>query len=268
VAGRARGCFREEEVGQAQVGGQDAPLQGERGLEGLRRPLPIAAPGRLFAHGGLEVAQHQAVVGLAQARDAGLQVVGLPPLVLLLVELLQADEGMDVVGVAVDHLRQRPRRAVQKAGLAEVRAQGGERVGALRPRQVLALQEGMMHLDGALHLPVLPQQVPEDLGDLYRVGVVADDLGELGDRELELSGAQVVKALGVVGRGPKGGALAEVAAPEGGRPGAAGQEAADGGQEDGEEGGVVHRPAVSRRASRSWRPGARPSRRAPSGSPR
>ena len=98
-----------------------------------------------------------------------------------------------------------------------------------------------MDLDRPLDLAGLAEQVAQDLQHLDRVRVLARDLGELADGQLELARGEVVQALGVVGRGAEAASPARRpgarAAPRPAPPGAPRPPASD----DGEQGGVGHR---------------------------
>ena len=252
-----RGSALREQVGQAEVGGEDAAVEGERGAEGALRRLAVARPRRLVPHLRLEVAEHEAVVRLAQPAQPRLQLVGLAPLPLLLVQLLQADQGMDVPRVHGQRLAEGAGGAVEEAGLAEVGAQrrparARAPAGSGRDRARSAWWTWI-----ALSTwPASRSRLPSTCDDLHRVRLVAGHLGQLADGQLELARGQVVQALDVVGRGAEGGAVALLAAAQRGGPGAAGEHARDGGEQDGQQGGVGQRSARARALSRQARPDA------------
>ncbi len=152
---------------------------------------PAGAPG-LAPHLHLQEAEHQPVVRLAHPGEPGLDLVGLAPLALLLVELLLAGEGVEVPRIDVQRVGVGLRGAVQEAGLAVVGPEAGERVGALGPREVSTREEPPVDLDRALHLAHLAVEVAQHLLHLHRVLVLAQDLAELVDCRLELAGGEAV----------------------------------------------------------------------------
>ena len=82
----------------------------------------------------------------------------------------------------------------RKPALRKSAPSAASAVGALRAREVAAGEQPLVHLDRALHLAGLAQQVAQHLQHLDRVGILARDLGQLADRQLELAGGQVVQA--------------------------------------------------------------------------
>ena len=70
---------------------------------------------RLAADLGLDVAEHQAVVALAQPTQPRLHLERLAPTPLLLVELLEPAERVDVLGVHLEHVLEGLGRAVDEA---------------------------------------------------------------------------------------------------------------------------------------------------------
>ncbi len=257
------------------MGGEDPAIEGQRRLVGSHRVVLPSRLGRLVADLGLEEAQHQAVVRLAQARHPGRELVGAPPLALLLAELLEADQGVDVLGVDVEDLFERPCGAIDEAGLAKVHAEAHQGVGPFAAAQVRAVQKALVDADRALHLTRLPQQVAQDQLDLDGVRFAPRRLRQLGGREVCLPRGQVVKPLGVVRRGAEPAASREPRDPEGAGAGAAGEEPRYGGQDHRQEGGVGHAARRLTAWPRPWRRGPAPSLparggwtpRTPAGSP-
>ena len=154
---------------EAEVGGEDARGRA-RARSGTpprrRRAVPRA---RLLAHLRLQEAEHEAVVRLAQAREAGLDLVGLAPLALLLVRASAARRGR----ARSSGRRRGPRRRPGPRGRGSPPC--GSRcprhasdVGALGAREVGSREQRAVHLDRALDLAHLAQQVAQDLLHLAR----------------------------------------------------------------------------------------------------
>ena len=237
---RAARVALEPQLGEGEVGGEDAPVERQRGEERLLRRVAAAGAQRLPSHLRLEEAEHEPVVRLAHAGEPRLDLVGLAPLPLVLVELLLAGEGVEVPRVHVERVAVGLRGAVEDARLAVVGAEAREGVGALGPREVLAREQRAVDLDRALHLPDLAVEVAQHLLHLDRVRVVAQDLAELVDGGLELPRGEAVQALGVVGRGAEARPLALARLPAARHPRAPRERPGGGGEEDGDERGVRH----------------------------
>ena len=120
-------------------------------------------------------------------RELLLQLVGLVPLVLLFVQLLEVGEGVPVRRVEPQDLLEGLVRAIDEAAAPEVETEAEEHVRVLETREPRALQQRLVHRDGAADLPLLAVQVAEDDMDLERVAVGARSLAELLDRQVNLA---------------------------------------------------------------------------------
>ena len=122
------------------------------------------------------------------------------PLVLLLVQLLQVEQRVLVRRIHADHFVERFERAIDEAAALEVEAEAQQDVGVLDLGELRALQQRLVHLDGARDLAALAMHVAEDQVDLERVAVDARRLAQLLDRQVDLVRDQEVQAEHVVMR--------------------------------------------------------------------
>ena len=164
-------------------GGQ-ARIEGQGGAERLFRFLRAAELAGLLAQGRLEMPEHEAVVGLAQAGQPGLDLVRLPPAPLVLLQLLQADEG-------VDRMRWLARGAnaltdamlgadgdAQTAALSAAAESYGPALG-LEPRDIVACAQAargrVAQMAQALGLHVAPDAPARRLLQVTEAGPVVGD---------------------------------------------------------------------------------------------
>jgi hypothetical protein len=133
-----------QEVRQSQVGREDSPVEGEAASERLLGGGGLPGLTAVLADLRLQIAEDEAVLVLAKPGEAGLDLVGLAPLPLLLVQLLHSDEGVDVLRVRGQDLLEGARGAVDEPRLLEVHAEAGEGVRPLRAREIGAREEALV----------------------------------------------------------------------------------------------------------------------------
>ncbi len=122
------------------------------------------------------------------------------PLVLLLVDLLEVEQGIGIGRIEPPDFLERLDRPVDEPAALEVEPEAEHHVGVLEPGELLTLQQRLVHLDRPRHLTALAVDVAEDQVDLERVGVDPGRLAELLDRQVDLVGDQEVQAEHVVVR--------------------------------------------------------------------
>ena len=126
--------------------------------------------------------------------------VGLVPLVLVLVQLLEVRQRVAVPRIEPQHFGERLDRAIDEAAAAVVEPQAEQHVGVLQLAQVRALQQRLVLLDRAADLALLAIQVAENQVDLERIAGALRRLRQLVDRLIDLVGDQEVQAEHVVRR--------------------------------------------------------------------
>ena len=134
------------------------------------------------------------------ARELATHAVGLGPLVLVLVQLLQLQQRVLVARIEPQHLAEGLVRAVDEPAAREVEPEAEQGIGVFELADARPLQDLLVDLDGASDLALLAIQVAEDHVDLDGILVDAGRLAQLLDRVIELVGDQEVQALDVVGR--------------------------------------------------------------------
>ena len=95
--------------------------------------------------------------------------VGVGPLMLLLVQLLEVRERVAVAGIEPQHFAERLERAIDEAAALVVEAEAEQHVGVLELAQIGPLQQRLVLLDRAADLPLLAIEVAEDQVDLQRI---------------------------------------------------------------------------------------------------
>ena len=122
----------------------------------------------------------------------------LAPLVLFLVQLLEVEEGVLVLWIETDHLRERLERSVNKAAPSEVQPETQQDVGVFQASEPWSLEQALMNLDRFADLPLFAIQVAEDQVDLERILVEPGRLRELFDGQVELVRDKEVQSQDVV----------------------------------------------------------------------
>ena len=126
--------------------------------------------------------------------------VGLVPLMLLFVQLLQVEQRVLILRIEPQHLVERFERAIDEAAALEVEAEAQQHVGVLDARQLGPLQQRLVNLNGARDLAALAIDVAENQVNLERVGVDARGLAQLLDGDVDLVGDEEVQPEHVVMR--------------------------------------------------------------------
>ena len=139
-------------------------------------------------------------VGAAQLDQLLADAVGVVPLMLLLVQLLQVEQRVLVLRVEPQHFVERLERAIDEAAALEVESEAQQDVGVLGARELRPLQQRLMNLDGARDLAALAVDVAEDQVDLERIAIDARRLAQLLDRDVDLVGDEEVQPEDVVVR--------------------------------------------------------------------
>src|SRR4029079_1919202 len=140
--------------------------------------------------------------------------VGLQPLMLFLVELLQVDQGVLVGGVEAKHLVERFERPIDEAATLVVEPQAEEDVGMLDLAETCALQQRLMGGDGFSDLALFPVQIAENHVDFERVRIAAGRPRPGIAGQIDLVGDQKVEPEDVVRRLPGAPAIDPGAAAE------------------------------------------------------
>ena len=174
------------------------PIEIDRRLEAPGRLVEPAVLERLQAELVLEKREDRLrlrLVGRAgDLREPLARDVGLLPLVLVFLQLLQVDERGLVVGIELQHVGERRDRAVDESAAAIVEAEAEQHVRVLDAVQPRPLQQRLVLLNRAADLALLAIQVAEHQPQLERARVEARRLLELFDREIDLAGDQIVEA--------------------------------------------------------------------------
>jgi hypothetical protein len=120
--------------------------------------------------------------------------------VLFGVQFLEVEQGVLVVRIEPEHFGERVERAVHETAAAVVEAQAQQHVGVLEAPELWALEQGLMLLDRAAHLPLLAQKIAEHHPHLQRVGLELHGVLQAVDGEIQLAGHEEVQGLQVVRR--------------------------------------------------------------------
>ncbi len=126
--------------------------------------------------------------------------IGLRPLVLLFVQLLQVRQRVLIVRIEAQAFAERLERPVDEPALLVVEAEAEQDVGVLQLAQIRALQQLLMLLDGAADLSLLAIEVPEDQMDLERIAGGSSGPCQLVDGRICLIGREKIEAEHVVRR--------------------------------------------------------------------
>ena len=122
----------------------------------------------------------------------------LGPLMLFFVELLQVDEGIAVARVQVQDFLERLERAIHKSSVPEIETQAEEHVGVLQCGEIGPLQQRLVDVHRAAHLPLLTVQVAQDHLYFERVGLGARGVREFLDRLVDLVADQKIETEHIV----------------------------------------------------------------------
>src|SRR6185295_3398280 len=127
-------------------------------------------------------------------------VVGLAPLVLFLVELLQVEQGVLVLRIEAQHLVEGFERPIDEAAALVIEPQTEQHVRVYQRVQLRPLQQVLVDRDRLADLSFFAVQVAEDHVHLERVGVEAGGAAQLLDRQVDLVRDQEVQPEDVVRR--------------------------------------------------------------------
>ena len=141
-----------------------------------------------------------AVLGAALLAERAPHIVGLLPLMLVFVQLLDVEQRVLVVRIELDDLVERFERAIDESAALEVEPEAEQDVRLLEPRQARPLQQALMNVDGARHLALLAIQAAEQQVNLERVAEALGGLAQLLDGEIDLIGDEEIQADDVVQR--------------------------------------------------------------------
>ena len=122
---------------------------------------------------------------------------------LLLVQLLEVCNRVLVLRIEPQHLREGLDRPIHEAAAAIVETEAEKHVGVFELSKVGALQEALVLLNRAAHLPLLAIQVSQDQMDFERIAGDLRGFLQLVDRRIDLVGDEKVQPEHVVGRFPR-----------------------------------------------------------------
>ncbi len=202
----ARSPCRRLHVAQMEVGRNHAAVEVDRGLEPARGLVEPSVLERLQPKLVLEEREDRLRLRLVgrsgNLRQALARDVGLLPLVLVFLELLEVDERRFVFGIELEDVGERRDRAVDEPAAPVVEAEAEQDVRVLDLVQPRPLQQRLMFLNRAADLTLFAIQVAEDEPQLERAGVEPRGFLELFDRQVDLSGDEIVQAEDEVRRLP------------------------------------------------------------------
>ena len=119
---------------------------------------------------------------------------------LLLVQLLEVDEGVLVLRIEAEDLVERLERPIDESAALVVEAEAEQHVGVLEPREPRALQQALVNGDRLADLALLAIQVAEDHVHFECVVLEAGGAAQFFDRLIDLVGDEEVQAEDVVRR--------------------------------------------------------------------
>ena len=138
--------------------------------------------------------------GRRDVGDALADRAGLLPLLLLLVDLLQVQQGVLVAGIEPHHLGERLEGAVDEAAALVVEPEAQLDVRLLHRAELRALQQPLVQPDRLAHLSALAVEIAQDQIDLERRRVESHRPCQLLDGQVDLVGNQEVQPEDVVRR--------------------------------------------------------------------
>ena len=159
------------------------------------------------------------------------------------------EERVAVRGVEAAHFLEGFDGAIDEAAALEIEPETEHHVGVFDAREIPALEQGLVHLDGPRHLPALAVDIAQNQMDFEGVSVDPGGLAELFDGQVDLIGDQEVQTEHVVMR------IAGLAAVDPASvaqlvalPGLADRHAGEHGQQDRDEGEIAgqHGQALTR----------------------
>src|SRR5687768_1807528 len=245
-------------VAQVEIGRGRLRIDIDRLAKHGRGGFRVAPPDGLGAELVAEKTEDLLILGPAMTVDPGnlgAHALGVRPLLLILVQLLQVDERVAVFGIELHDFLKRFERAIDESAMPEIQAEAEQHVGVLETREVGALQQRLVHGDGAGDLPLLPVEVAEDHLNFEGVGVAARGGRQFLDGLIDLMLGEEVQAEHVVR------CLAQAAAIDPppvaqlvSLPRLARDEANEQGQQGGEKGKVLTHGEVKRQKSKGKSP--------------
>ena len=119
--------------------------------------------------------------------------VRLLPLVLVFLQLFEVDERRLVVRIELQHVGERRDRAIDESAAPIVEPEAQQHVGVLEPVQPRTLEQRLMFLDRAADLALLAVQVAEHEPQLERARIEPRGFLEFFDRQVDLTGDEIVQ---------------------------------------------------------------------------
>src|SRR5687768_7374431 len=156
------------DVAEIQIGGNDTRVEIDRRLKARDRSGVVSTGNGLEAELVLEECENgltAAVLGAPLTSERSPDVIGLLPLMLILVQLLDVQQRVLVVRIDPDDLVERFEGAIDKPPTLEVETEAEEDVRLLEASQARALQQALMNVDRARHLPLLAIQTTKQQMD-------------------------------------------------------------------------------------------------------
>src|SRR5439155_18346371 len=109
-------------------------------------------------------------------------------------------ERVVVVRIELQHLVERFEGPIDEPAALEVEAKTQQHVRLFEPRQLLALQQALMNVDGARHLPLFTIETAEQQVNFERVPEIVGRFVQLFDGQIELVGDEKIQPENIVER--------------------------------------------------------------------
>ena len=191
------------DVAEIQVRGHHAGVEIDGRLESRDRAGVVAAgdglqPELVFEEGEYGLAA--AILGASLAAQGAADIVGLLPLMLIFVKLLDIEQRVLVVGIDPDDLVERFERAIDESATLEIEPETEQDVRLFEARQARPLQQTLMDVDGPRDLTLFTVKAAEEQVNLERVAEAFGRLAQLLDREIDLIRNEEIQADDVVQR--------------------------------------------------------------------
>ena len=191
------------DVAEVQICRHHAGIQIDGRLKTHDRPGVVAMRQGLQAELVLEKREDALAAPIFSAAlmpERAANVVGLLPLMLVFVQLLDVHERVVVVRIQLQHFVERFERPVDEAAALEVQAKAQQHVRLFEPRQLRALQQALMNGDGARHLPLFTVETAEQQVNFERISERVGRLVQLFDGQIELVGDEKIQSENVMER--------------------------------------------------------------------
>src|SRR5918995_6718468 len=119
---------------------------------------------------------------------------------LIFVELFDVEQRVLIVRIEANDLVERFKRPIDESTALEVEAEAQQDMRLLEARDPRALQQALMNVDRARHLPLFAIEAPKQQMNLERVAEALGGFAELLDREIDLVGHEKIQSDDVVER--------------------------------------------------------------------